>query len=580
MKHGLDSIRLEILWRRLISIVDEADATVMRTAFSSLLRDAHDYTCALFSPEGQLVAQATLTTPGQLGGMALGIREVCRRIPPDRLQPGDVWITNDPWLMAGHLPDILALSPIYRRDRLVAFAACVFHQTDIGGRLGSENREVFEEGLFIPLCKLYDGGALNETALEFIRANVRLPEMVACDLRSQVAANETLDRRLARLLDDEGMDDIAELSGQIIGRTEDSMRKALKGLPAGTYRSEYLIERPGGDEPIVIRAAVTIQGGDAHVDFTGSSAQVERGINCVLNFTYAYVFYAFKAILLPWIPNNDGVVRPITVEAPVGSILNPRFPAAVNGRTSIGHLLSEVVFQALASAIPDKVFAGSGSAPAWWKVIVGRQQNGIPFSKTTLYSGGMGATAGRDGRSCTPFPHNCFGEPIEVLEAEAPLLTRRKVFIPDSGGIGQWRGGCGQEIEFVVRDDETRPQGPLVVALVAGRFRRPAEGALGGGAGQRGQMELNGESRMWGEPLAARAGDRLRFVYPGGGGFGDAKRREPRLVERDVRDGFVTVQGARESYGVAVDPITLRFDAAETARLRGGERTVAEERAP
>jgi N-methylhydantoinase B len=574
----LDSIGLEILWRRLISIVDEADATVMRTAFSSLLRDAHDYTCALFDTSGQLVAQATLTTPGQLGAMVLGIREVCRRIPRDQLWPGDVWITNDPWLMAGHLPDILALSPVYHHGRLVAFAACVFHQVDIGGRLGSENREVFEEGLFIPLCKLYDAGARNEMVLEFIRANVRLPEMVACDLGSQVTANETLSKRLLRLLDEEEMDGLDELGNAIVGRTEDSMRQAIKGLPVGTYRRQYLIERPGEQEAIQIHAAVTIDGSEVHVDFTGSSAQAERGINCVLNFTYAYVFYAFKALLMPWIPNNEGIARPIRVTAPEGSIVNPRFPAAVNGRTSIGHLLSEVIFQALAPAIPDKVFAGSGSAPAWWKVLVGRRANGMPFSKTTLYSGGMGAKAGRDGRACTPFPQNCFGEPIEVLEAEAPLLCRRKAFIPDSGGTGQWRGGCGQEIEFVVRDDGERPHGPVIVALVAGRFQRPAEGLLGGRAGHPGRMELNGQSRMWGEPLEASAGDCLRFLYPGGGGYGDAKLREARLVERDLRDGFITVQGAREGYGVAVDPITLRSDVAETGRLRSGDGTAAERR--
>jgi N-methylhydantoinase B len=572
MAQKFDPITLEILWRRLISIVDEADAAVARTAFSSLIRDAHDYTCCLFDVQGRELAQATFTTPGQLGGMTQGVKKICRMFPAETYKDGDVLITNDPWLLSGHLPDINVVTPVFYKDRVIAFASCIFHHRDIGGKMGIENREVYEEGLFLPLLKLYDAGVLNEAIFEIIKANVRLPETTIGDIRSQVAANHVLCQKLVEMMEETGLESLVDLADEIIKTSEKAMREGINEIPDGVYSYESEIEQPADQGPLKVKVKIEVTGSDIIIDFDGTSLQVDRGINCVLNFTYAYVFFAIKSAFSPEIPNNEGCTIPIEVRAPEGSILNCKFPVSVTGRTSIGHLLTEIIFHALADAVPDKILAEGGASPAWWKVISGWEKDGKKFSETLLISGGMGASGSYDGRSCAPFPANCSNEPVEIMESEAPLLLRKKELIADSGGPGKFRGGLGQELIFYLPEEDYGPMPQVCVTLIAGRFKRPAHGIHGGGKGSKGAFLVNDEPQDWGGQVYTNPGDSMRFLHAGGAGYGDPFERPPDLVENDVRNGYVSIESAKRDYGVVIDSKTLKLDQAKTKKLREAKR--------
>jgi len=385
-----DPITLEILWRRLVSIVDEADASVARTAFSSLLRDAHDYTCMFTDSRGQELVQGTFCTPGQAGAMALGVKKIINSMPLEQYKPGDVFIVNDPWLLAGHLNDVCVLSPIFFKDKPVAFTACVFHHTDIGGRVSSDNRQVFEEGLFLPPVKLYDAGTLNQEVLSLIRWNVRTPEEVTGDIRSQVAANHVCAQKVIEMMAEEGLDTLDDLADEIIGRTESSMRAAIEKIADGEYPYTGIIEGAGKRKDISINLKVKVSGSDILVDFDGTSAQVDWGVNVVYNFTYAYVFMAIKSAFDPDIPINEGAIRPIKMIAPEGSIVNCRFPAAVAARMQVGHFMTEMVFKALSVAAPHNIIAGSGGTPAQTNIFYGRRANSKPWHIMIIRGGGLG----------------------------------------------------------------------------------------------------------------------------------------------------------------------------------------------
>ena len=392
-KSQFDPITLEILWRRLVSIVDEADASVARTAFSSLLRDAHDYTCMFTDSRGQELVQGTFCTPGQAGAMALGVKKIIRSRPLEEYRQGDVIIVNDPWLLAGHLNDICVLSPVFYQNRPVAFTACVFHHADIGGRVSSDNREVYEEGLFIPPLKLYDAGRLNQEVLDLIRWNVRTPEEVTGDIRSQVAANHVCASKVIEMMTDENLDTLDGLADEIIRRTEKSMRQAIEGIPDGRYPYHGVIEGAGNRPDIDIRLNIQVKGDNLHVDFDGTSDQVGWGVNVVYNFTYAYVFMAIKSAFDPDIPINEGAIRPIKMSAPEGTVVNCNFPAAVAARMQVGHFMTEMVFNALASAAPGNIIAGSGGTPAQTNIFYGKRHDGRPWHTMIIRGGGMGGRA-------------------------------------------------------------------------------------------------------------------------------------------------------------------------------------------
>ncbi len=569
MGQKFDPITLEILWRRLISVVDEADGAVARTAFSSLLRDAHDYTCMFTDKKGRELAQGSFATPGQSGAMALGIKNLVNKLPLDEYKPGDAFITNDPWALAGHLNDICVISPIFYKDRVTAFTACVFHHSDIGGRVSSDNHDVFEDGLFIPLVKLYDGGVLNEAVMEMIRWNVRTPDEVTGDIRSQVAANHVCEEKIIQMLDEYKMDGLDDLADEIIDRTESSMREAIQKVPDGIYKAEGIVEQMEGKGDVVIKASIQVHGSDITVDLDGSSPQVDWGGNVVYNFTYAYVFMAMKSMFDPEIPNNDGCTVPIAMKAPEGSVVHCKFPAAVAARMQIGHFLTEIIYRAMAGVLPDRVIAGSGGTPATMNVFYGRRNNGSPWHSVIIRGGGMGASATNDGYYDFIFPANGANTPVEIFESDTPLLVEKREIITDSGGAGKMKGGLGRRVIFKAPDDEYAPLPPVNLGIQSGRYRYPPEGLFGGKDGLKAQFLINGKPGNSYGLTQFGPGDEIIIDVAGGGGYGNPFERDVELVESDVANGYVSVEKAKEDYGVVIDPETMKSEPEQTAKLRG-----------
>jgi len=568
MAMKFDPITLEILWRRLISIVDEADSSVARTAFSSLLRDAHDYTCMFTDRNGRELAQGSFATPGQSGAMALGIKKIVSSLSKDSCKNGDIFITNDPWALAGHLNDVCVMSPIYYKDNLVAFTACVFHHSDIGGRVSSDNHDVFEDGLFIPLVKLYNRGVLNEAVMEMIRWNVRTPDDVTGDIRSQIAANHVCSEKICQMLEETGLENIDELADDIIGLTEKSMRGEIAKVPDGLYRGEGIIEQREGKGDVIIKAAVEIKKDNVIVDLDGSSAQVDWGGNVVFNFTYAYVFMAIKSMFDPQMPNNEGCAKPITMKAPEGSVVNCRFPAAVAARMQIGHFLTEIIYRALAEVMPENVIAGSGGTPATMNVFYGKRNDTSPWHSVIIRGGGMGASYKEDGHYVSIFPANGANTPVEIFENDTPLIVEERALLPDSGGPGKFKGGLGRRVVFRVPDDDYAPSGPVNLGIQSGRFRYPAKGLFGGGDGSRAQFLVNNIAGDSYGLTQIQSGDIVIMDAAGGGGYGDPLERDVEMVMRDFLNGYVTLRGAREDYGVVIDPKTMEVDKAGTESLR------------
>ena len=567
-KSQFDPITLEILWRRLISIVDEADASVARTAFSSLLRDAHDYTCMFTDSRGQELVQGTFCTPGQAGAMALGVKNLINSIDYDAYQPGDVFIVNDPWLLAGHLNDVCVMSPIFYKERPVAFTACVFHHSDIGGRVASDNRQVYEEGIFIPPLKLYAAGVLNESVLELIRWNVRTPEEVTGDIRSQVAANHVCAQKVIEMLEDEGLDTLDDLADEIIDRTEMSMRAAISKIPNGVYPYGGVIEGAGKREDISIKVTVEVKDSDIHVDFDGTSSQVDWGGNVVYNFTYAYVFMAVKSAFDPDIPINEGAIRPVKMTAPEGTVVNCKFPAAVAARMQIGHFMTEMVFKALAAATPDNIIAESGGTPAQTNIFYGKRHNAAPWLTMIIRGGGLGAGSRMDGHHCAIFPANGANTPVEIFESDTPLIVEERSLVCDSGGPGRMRGGLGRKMTIRVPDDDYAPQGPTSIAVQAGRYKYAPHGLFGAGPGSGARFLVNEQP---GDPSGltlCQPGNVIQFESAGGGGYGDPLQRDPQTVAADVVNGYVSIEKALEDYGIVIDPLTLKVDIEETDKVR------------
>ncbi|MDZ7697052.1 MAG: hydantoinase B/oxoprolinase family protein [Deltaproteobacteria bacterium] len=568
MTQQFDPITIEILWRRLISIVDEADSAVSRTAFSSLLRDAHDYTCMFTDRKGRELAQGSFATPGQSGAMALGIKNLVTRLPEDSFGPGDVFITNDPWALAGHLNDVCVLSPIYYKDRLTGWTACVFHHSDIGGRVASDNHDVYEDGLFIPLVKLEDDGRQNDAVVEMIKYNVRTPDEVIGDIRSQIAANHVCTEKICQMLEEYRMEGLDALADEIIGRTEKSMRSAIAKVPDGVYRAEGIVEQMEGKGDIVIKVAVDVRGKDITVDLDGSSPQVDWGGNVVYNFTYAYVFMAMKSMFDPDIPNNDGCAAPIRMKAPEGSVVNCRFPAAVAARMQIGHFITEIIYRAMAEALPDRVIAGSGGTPASMNVMYGKRNDGRPWHSVRIRGGGMGASGRADGNYVYIFPANGANTPVEILESDTPLIVEKRELIPDSGGPGKMKGGLGRRMILKIPEDDFAPIPPVNLGIQSGRYRYPPEGLFGGKDGSKARFLVNDRS---GNPYGLtqlKPGDRVLIDAAGGGGYGSPLERDPERVKQDVKEGYVTLDGAKAAYGVIIDPETLELDMEATRKER------------
>lgn len=571
---GFDAVRTQVLWQRLISITDEAATSLVRTAYSSVVRDYHDYCCGLFDADGNLLAHSTKTTAGFIGIIPEVMRHFLAHFGPDGIEPGDVLLTNDPWLASGHLLDISVVTPVHDGDRLVGFALCIVHHLDIGGRMATtESKDMYEEGLKLPILKLYRKGVLDRQIVEILRANVRVADKVVGDLRGQIAANNVCARGLSKMMREAGLSDLKDLGAEIVRRSESSMRAKIRALPDGTYRNAVTLPPIGGcPDEIRIQVALTVAGDRITVDYTGSSGEVAAALNVPFNMTRSYSSYPLKLALDPDVPNNDGCLAPIEVVCPEGTLLNCRPPAATWGRTIIAHNLPEIVFGALEQAAPERIVASSGSTPLSVMYVHGRKRNGRTFIGVVAHLGGFGASARGDGPSCLSFPFNVSNIPVEVTEQDAAILYLRKQLVPDSGGPGRFRGGLGQEVEFCVPDGAHGPDGP-VTAGIRGSGRSPESvfpvfGRQGGRPGRNEGLALNGDAIGHGAQQRLKPGDRVLIKLPGGGGYGDPLERDPERVARDVQRGHVSVQGARADYGVVLDGQTLELDPARTERER------------
>lgn len=541
----LDPISLEIIWHRLIAVADEAATTLVRTSFSPIMRESNDFSCVLFDARGNALAENTIGIPSFNMTLGRTLQYLLRRRPPDRWQPGDVMFTNDPWIGAGHLPDVTIVAPIFAEDRLLGWIGSIAHQVDVGGAgWAADATQIFEEGVRIPPLLLMRGGTLNADVLELIGANVRLPERLLGDLLAQVSAGEVAAERLRELVRDVALLDLEGVSDQICLLAEQAMARAIAQIEDGVYRAT--LDLDGTDEQAIhVEVAVSIDGARATVDYAGTSPQVRQGLNCPINYTEAYTCYPLKCILDAETPRNEGSYRHVRVTAPEGSILNPNFPAAVNARHMVGHCLSGVVYQALAIALPSRVIAESGSAPTMRAVISGYRDDGTPFSTILFINGGMGAGEGADGLAAACFPSNVISGAMEIVESLAPLRIWRKELAPDTGGAGEFAGGLGQIVEV-----ELLGTRECTLSFFVERKEHPARGVQGGLAGAPSLVEWNG--RREGFPLKGRnrmrPGDRLLLRYPGGGGYGDPRRRAPLAIQADIDAGRLSAAVAREVY--------------------------------
>lgn len=569
----LDPVSLEILWSRLISIIEEAETTLVRTSFSPIVGEADDHSAALLDAAGHLVAQTPSANPGFIGTLGHTVRTMLQHFPPPTLQPADVLITNDPWVCCGHLNDINLIRPIFHRGKLIAYTANTAHMTDIGGRNSAESVDLFEEGLRILPSKLYDGGKRNEEIYKFLQANSRMPVHIVGDLNAQLAATVAAERSLLDMMEEYELDNIEALSDEIQSRTERVMRDAIARLPDGEYFGQVFSD--GFDEDLVIKAKLTIAGESLTIDFAGTSEQIDRAINCPLNLTYAETVWAVRAALAPDLPNTDGALRPITITAPEGSILNPCFPAPVYSRTTVVHNTQATVFQALSNLVPMYIDPGNVQANSgciwgfrfrgqWgeqWRPEWESQSN---FVSSYLGNGGQGASGGQDGRHCLPFTDNCSNMPIEVVENRMPVMFVAKELRRDSGGAGAFRGGCGQRLVLRVLNDR-----PIQFSSSGDKVRNAPAGLRGGMPGLHGQVARNGEAiapRVWHK---VHEGDVITVQPPGGGGYGDPLTRDPQAVLDDVANGIVSRQAARDLYGIAItDDLTI--DRQATEGLRNG----------
>jgi N-methylhydantoinase B len=542
-----DPVALQVVWTRLIAIADEAAATLRRTSFSPIVRESNDFACVIFDAEGNAMAENTIGIPSFNMTLSRTLAHFLSIRPASAWRPGDVGICNDPWLTSGHLPDITMVAPVFADDRLIAWTGSIAHMADIGGTLWSaDTREVFEEGIRIPPLLYLVEGRVNADLQAMIRANVRLPEPVLGDIAAQIAAGETAARGLRDLIAREGIDDLAPISREICARTERAMRAAIAAIPEGTYRSALDLDGTG-EEPVHIEVAVTKRGDELFIDYTGTSPEVGRALNTVMNYTEAYSCYPVKCALDPATPRNEGTYKMIHVSAPEGSILNPRFPAPVHARQLVGHCLAAAIYEALAPVLGERIVAESGSAPTLRVLVSGYREDRRRYTAILFINGGMGARASRDGLSATCFPSNVVCGSMEIIEALSPLRIWRKELACDSGGAGRFRGGLGQDVEI-----ELTGERPATLSLLVERVRHPARGALGGTPGASSRVVWNG--RDSGFPLKGKspiaAGDRLRVRYPGGGGFGDPRERDRAAVQADLEAGRISETAAREVYGL------------------------------
>ena len=537
MASGLDDIHMQVMWNRLISVVEEQALTLVRTAFSTSVREAGDLSAGVFDVAGRMLAQAITGTPGHVNAMAESVGHFITDIGQGNILENDVYITNDPWKGTGHLHDITVVTPIFRKARLIGYFACTAHVVDVGGRgFGPDGRDVHEEGLFIPIMKLFREGTVNRDLILIVRANVREADKVVGDLYALAACNETGMKRLFAMMDELGFDDLDGIGGFILERSDKATRALIAELPRGRHANEMTVD--GYDEPVHLAVTLDIEEDRIKADFTGTSGVSRWGINVPLVYCKAYACYGLKCVVAPEIPNNAASLAPFEITAPAGCILNAEPPAPVSVRHVLGHFVPDLVKGALAGAVPDRVPA-EGSAALWniqFSVSpLPSNKTGRPAEMLLFNSGGTGARPTLDGLNATAFPSGVMTMPAEATEQVGPLVIWRKELRDGSGGAGRHRGGLGQTIEIAAADGYE-----IAFNAMFDRTNHPARGRAGGRPGRAGSVGLDDGTKL--APKGRQsvpAGRHLVLGMPGGGGHGDPKERDRASIEADLAHGYI-----------------------------------------
>ncbi len=564
----LDQIGMQIQWNRLLSVVEEQAQTLIRTAFSTSAREAGDISAGVYDPSGRMLAQAVTGTPGHVNAMAASVRHFLAKYPLKTMSEGDVFLTNDPWLGTGHLNDFTVVTPTWRNGQIVALFACTTHVADIGGRgFGADGRQVYEEGINIPIMRLSEGGQMSRTVLDIIAANNRNPVEVEGDLYSLVACNEVGSRRLVAMMDEFGMASIEPLAEHIIRASRKGMADEIAKLPKGIYKNSMRID--GYEKPIDIVATMTITEDTIEVDFSGTSSVSGYGINVPMTYTEAYASFGVRCAVGNRVPNNAGSLDAVRITAPSGCILNAPHPAAVTARHVTGQMLPDVVLGCLHQIAPERSPA-EGTSCLWNPVLMGG--HGVvdgdygqarSFAMNVFHTGGAGARPEKDGLDATAFPSGVRNTPVEINETIAPLVFWKKEYRPDSGGVGRYRGGVGQIMEI-----EHAQGAPFAISSMFDRVIHPPRGRDGGGPGAVGTIGLQSGQALKGKGRQTiPSGERLVLQMPGGGGLGEASSRDLAAISRDVANGFVSVQAAKDLYKVVIDA-DGQIDAEATSKLR------------
>jgi N-methylhydantoinase B len=545
-------IELQILWNRLIAIVEEQAQTLMRTAFNPIVRESGDLSAGLFDLKGRMIAQAVTGTPGHVNTMANSVRFFLDKYPLKDMHPEDIYLTNDPWKAAGHLNDFMLVRPCFHQGQLIGFTSCTSHLADLGGLgFGPDGSDVLDEGLFVPIIKLVDAGKLDENFMSILKSNSRVPIEVEGDTYALMTCVECGSRRTSECLADIGITDLVQISDYIIDTSRDQTRALINALPQGVYHYDMRVD--GYDAPLDLVAKMTIGKGDITVDFSGSSGRSTKGINCPLNYASAYACFALKCALAPDIPNNEGALAPLVITAPADSIVNAQYPAPVAMRHVVGQLLPDVIFGCLHQAVPGRVPA-EGTCCLWDLPMRGGYSGSghTKFATELVHNGGTGGRFGKDGLSATAFPSGVMGSLVEITESVSPLIIWRREYRPDSGGPGEFRGGLGQILEISSSEDA-----PISLFAALDRIYHAPRGREGGKDGECGALSLsNGaQLRPKGEQVIP-AGERLIVLTPGGAGYGNPHDRDPALIAQDIEFGLTSPEHATSQYGDLAAPKT------------------------
>ncbi len=568
---NVDPITLGVVWGALRSITQEMGAALKKSAYSLAVREAYDFSIGIFDNKGLLVAQGDFS-PGHLGSMPFVVKHVLSEYLAEEMKPGDVIILNDAYVGSGHLPDFFCVAPIFHQNKLVAFAVNCAHHVDVGGAVpGSQAIEnvydLYAEGIRVPAIELYKAGRLQKDILKLIISNVRVPDLMEADLMAQANSIRVGERQLSKLVETYGAGVVEQCMDQIISRSEEAIREEIRKIPDGTHQfTDYFDDSGRNTDPIKVHVEVTIDGSDIIIDFTGSSRQRPDGLNSVLNYTYAYAFFAIKCVTDPAIPQNEGTIRPVKVVAPEGSFFNPRFPAPVGGRAIINQRIYEVVNGALSQAVPDRVITAASS---WANPNFGgfNPRTGKNFVSYEIAVGGLGARSNKDGCEGMVSAFNISNVPVEIFETKVPLFIERFELLEDSAGAGRYRGGTGIRRDVRILEDN------INFSNLTDRHRYAGFGLFGGKPGARGMTVLNpGPDQKALHSKASymlKSGDMVCQILSGAGGYGDPLERDIAAVKKDVVGEYVSVEKAREEYGVVIDPDTKEVKEKETAKLRG-----------